>query len=92
MAQIYWEPQWYGDGDRNAVNTVDGAKPYLEVTVFHLPKTKCAAQGKDVFWSEQHGTTDTKASLTNHLRINSPPKNGHLFAYHHSKGHCLLTK
>jgi hypothetical protein len=35
----------------------------LEVTVFHLPKTKCAAQGEDVFWSEQNGTTDPKASL-----------------------------
>ncbi|KIM86983.1 hypothetical protein PILCRDRAFT_47172, partial [Piloderma croceum F 1598] len=64
----------------------------LEVTVFRLPKTKCAAQGEDIFWSEKNGTTDPKASLANHLRINSPPENGHLFAYRHGKGHRSLTK
>ena len=52
----------------------------LEVMVFHLPKTKCATEGEDVFWSHQDGITDLKALLKNHLRINNPPPNGHLFA------------
>ena len=64
----------------------------LEVTVFHLPKTKCATEGEDVFWAEQNGVTDPKALLANHFRVNSPPKNGHLFAYRHGKGHRPLTK
>lgn len=64
----------------------------LEVVVFHLPKTKCASKGEDVFWSEQSGITDPKANLINHLTINSPPKSGHLFAYRHGRGHRPLTK
>jgi hypothetical protein len=64
----------------------------LEVTVFHLPKTKCADEGEDVFWSEQNGITDPKANFHNHIRINSPPRDGHLFAYRHNKGYRPLTK
>ena len=45
-----------------------------------------------MFWSEQDGITDPKASFINHLRVNSPPRNGHLFAYRHGKGHRPLTK
>lgn len=64
----------------------------LEVTVFHLPKTKCATEGEDVFWSHQDGITDPKALLKNHLQINNPPANGHLFAYKHRRGFRPLTK
>jgi hypothetical protein len=64
----------------------------LEVTVFHLPRTKCAEKGEDVFWSQQDGITDPKINFHNHLRINSPPQDGHLFAYRHNKGYRPLTK
>jgi hypothetical protein len=64
----------------------------LEVTVFHLPKTKCASEGEDAFWSRQEGITDPEAMLENHFRINNPPAGGHLFAYKHSKGFRPLTK
>src|SRR5882762_4932818 len=64
----------------------------LEVTVFHLPRTKCAEKGEDVFWSQQDGITDPKINFHNHLRINSPPRDGHLFAYRHNKGYRPLTK
>ena len=64
----------------------------LEVTVFHLPKTKCATEGEDVFWSHQDGITDPKALLENHLQVNNPPANGHLFAYKHHRGFHPLTK
>ena len=64
----------------------------LEVMVFHLPKTKCATEGEDVFWSHQDGITDPKALLKNHLHINNPTPNGQLFAYRHHKGFHPLTK
>ena len=65
----------------------------LEVTVFHLPKTKCESEGEDVFWSQQEGITDPKATLKNHFQINNPPPGGHLFVYKHSKGfHPLIKK
>lgn len=64
----------------------------LEVTVFHLPKTKCSDEGEDVFWSEQRGITDPKANLQNHFRVNNPPRDGPLFTYRHHKGLRPLTK
>jgi hypothetical protein len=64
----------------------------LEVTVFHLPRTKCSTVGEDVFWSRQDGITDPKASLENHLRVNQPRADGPLFAYTHPKGVRPLTK
>ena len=64
----------------------------LEVTVFHLPKTKCSSEGEDVFWLQQNGITDPKATLENHFRINDPPADGPLFAYRHVRGLHPLTK
>ena len=58
----------------------------LEVTIFHLPETKCAPEGEEVFWSHQDGVTDPKAALNNHLMTNNPPANRPLFAYRHAKG------
>ena len=46
----------------------------LEVTVFHLPKTKCATEGEDVFWSRQDGITDPKhCSKTTFASTIHPP-------------------
>ena len=64
----------------------------LEVTVFPIPKTKCALEGEDMFWSHQDGIIDPKAALDNHLRINDPLAEGPLFAYRHSRGLHPLTK
>ena len=64
----------------------------LEVTVFQIPKMKCALEGEDVFWSHQDGITDPKAALDNHLWINNPLAKGPLFAYRHSRGLRPLTK
>ena len=64
----------------------------MEVMVFHLPKTKCAMEEEDVSWSCQDGITDPKALLENHLCINNPPPNGHLFVYRHCKSFRPLTK
>ena len=64
----------------------------LEVTVFHLPKTKCSSEGEDVFWSQQNGITDLKAALENHFQINDPPADGPLFTYRHVRGLHPLTK
>jgi hypothetical protein len=68
----------------------------LKVTVVHLPKTKTAPQGEDVFWAKQHGVTDPNDALENHLLINNPPQECHLFAYLYRRGskveHRALTK
>ena len=48
----------------------------LEVTVFHLPKMKCAPEGEDVFWSHQEGIMNPDALLENHLWVNSKHHNG----------------
>ncbi|KAH7916683.1 hypothetical protein BJ138DRAFT_1175551 [Hygrophoropsis aurantiaca] len=66
----------------------------LETTAFHLPRTKSAGlQGEDVFWARQNGPSDPEAAYLNHLHINAPPADGHLFAYKHNKDvHRPLTK
>lgn len=51
------------------------------VTIFHLPWTKIAPAGEDVFWAEQHGVSDPKAALARHLAANSPPPGHFLFSY-----------
>jgi hypothetical protein len=63
-----------------------------QVTVLHLPRTKSNAQGEDVYWAKQDGETDPVAALDHHRQLNSPPANGHLFAYQHNKGYRPLTK
>jgi hypothetical protein len=66
------------------------------MTVIHLPQTKTSPHGEEVFWARQNGTTDPVAALENHLRVNDPPQECHLFAYLHRRGsrteHCALTK
>ena len=63
---------------------VDRNSDGLEVTVLHIPRTKAAQlEGEDVYWSSHPGPTDPYAALKNHLDINSPPADAHLFAYRH---------
>ena len=74
------------DQDRNGLN----------VTVLHLPQTKTSIDGEDVFWAKQNGVTDPDAALANHLQVNNPPDDHHLFAYRYQRGikmeHRALTK
>lgn len=51
------------------------------VTIFHLPWTKVAGRGEDVFWAEQADETDPKAALAWHIRTNRPAPEEHLFSY-----------
>lgn len=63
-----------------------------KVTAYQLPRTKCSASGEEVSCASQDGPSYPKANLDNHININNPPNNGHLFAYKHGNGHRPLTK
>ncbi|KAJ7502063.1 hypothetical protein B0H11DRAFT_2223961 [Mycena galericulata] len=64
----------------------------LEMTVLGLPVTKSKASGEDIFYGSQNNATDPREAFANHLRVNAPPANFHLFAYAHKSGHRPLTK
>lgn len=56
------------------------------VTKIFLPCTKTSAVGQSVHWAHQENLTDPKAALLNHLAINDPAPDSHLFAWKHPKG------
>lgn len=62
------------------------------VKKFFLPRTKTSQTGEGVFWSRQSGTIDPQEAFNNHLRVNNPPLNAHLFAYKYKRGYRSLTK
>ena len=65
----------------------------LEETVIFLPWTKAAKeQGEKIFWAKQGGVVDPQAALENHLRVNNPPKDGHLFAFKHEQTTRPMTR
>ena len=65
----------------------------LEETVIHIPWTKVAKEkGEKIFWAEQNGIIDPKNALANHLRINNPPAEDHLFAFKHRDGMRPMTR
>lgn len=64
----------------------------LEITNFHLPRTKCAPNGEDVNWAKQVGPSDPQQALSNHFVVNDPTDAVHLFAYKTKKGLCPLTR
>jgi len=70
----------------------DQSREGLRVTVLHIPCTKVAHRGEDVCWAKQDGLIDPDTALANHLKVNNPPDNAHLFAYHHKTTHRPLTK
>lgn len=57
-----------------------------------MPKTKSNNDGEDLYYAEQTDASDPRKAFANHLRVNAPPRNGHLFAYRHGAGHRPLTK
>ncbi|KAJ7753907.1 hypothetical protein DFH07DRAFT_744124 [Mycena maculata] len=64
----------------------------LVMTVLGLPVTKSKQTGEDIFYSAQNDSTDPRRSFANHLRINAPPLDSHLFSYKHKGVHRPLTK
>lgn len=64
----------------------------FRVTVFHLPRTKVAPAGEDVYWATQSGATDPHAAMTNHLDINKPLAGDALFSWRHRAGLRPLTR
>jgi len=64
----------------------------LEVLVLHLPRTKCAPNGEDTQCVLISHLTSPLAWINNHLSINTPGPNDHLFAWNHPKGLQPLTK
>jgi hypothetical protein len=64
----------------------------LRVTVFSLPRTKCAIDGEDVYWASQCGVYDPQAALSNHFAVNSPPRTQALFSWRHPSGIRVLTR
>lgn len=64
----------------------------LEVTTFHIPRTKTSMSGENLSWARQNDATDPEAAFDNHKRVNQPPLNGHLFAYRWKNGYRPLTK
>jgi len=58
----------------------------LPVLKFHLPFTKCEANGEDVQCAPQTGCiTDPEAALANHFHLNPAPPDAHLFAWKHPR-------
>ena len=52
------------------------------MTNMHLPRSKAAQEkGEAIYWAKQEGITDPRTALANHLRLNNPPKDGHLFSF-----------
>jgi hypothetical protein len=64
----------------------------LKVTILHILHTKSLSEGEDVSWAKQNGLTDPNEALQNHLLINAPPDNNHLFTYRWKRGHRPLMK
>ena len=64
----------------------------LEVTVIFIPWTKVTKEkGEDIFWARQNSIVDPESALANHIKINIPPPNAHLFTYRYRKGHQPMT-
>ena len=65
----------------------------LEETVIFIPWTKVAREkGENIFWAKQEGVVDPKNALENHIRVNNPPSEGHLFAFKHKDSMRPMTR
>ena len=62
------------------------------VVAFHLPHTKAAEHGETVSWGHPGGPSDPFDAFLVHLRVNTPPVDGPLFAYREGDSHQALTK
>lgn len=72
-----------GERDRNG----------FEQTSFFLPWTKAAKEkGETIFWAKQEGITDPHAALENHLRVNEPSKDSHVFSFKYKDSTRPMTR
>ncbi|KIK72868.1 hypothetical protein PAXRUDRAFT_21494 [Paxillus rubicundulus Ve08.2h10] len=55
----------------------------LPVTIFHLPSTKCDPSDKDTQCAPLNIPSDPIKALLNHLTVNNPALNDHIFAWRH---------
>ena len=62
------------------------------VHVLHLPITKTAREGEDIYWSAQPDPSDPENAMASHLRLNNPSSSQHLFTWRHPKGPRPLTR
>ena len=65
----------------------------LEETVIFIPWTKVAKEkGEKIFWAKQVGIVDPQSALANHIRINDPPVESHLFAFKYKDSMRPMTR
>jgi len=65
----------------------------LEQTVIFIPWTKAAKEkGEKIFWAKQEGIIDPQAALANHLKVNEPSQDNHLFAFKHKEEMRPMTR
>ncbi|EKM75244.1 hypothetical protein AGABI1DRAFT_46754 [Agaricus bisporus var. burnettii JB137-S8] len=64
----------------------------LKSKVFRIPVTKVAKNGEDIYWSKQNGESDPEAAFRNHIAVNTPPPDAHLFSYQYGRTRRPLTK
>ena len=64
-----------------------------EETIIFVPWTKTAREkGENIFWAKQDGPVDPQHTLQNHLKINSPKENDHLFSFKHANGYRPMMR
>lgn len=66
----------------------------LKVTTIRVPRTKAySTEGESLYWAEQEGDGDPGSALRQHLKVNNPGTNFHLFGYPNKNGKMIpLTK
>ena len=65
----------------------------LEETVIFIPWTKVSRErGEKIFWARQEGAVDPHTALANHLKVNNPTPDEHLFTFKHKEGSRPMTK
>lgn len=63
----------------------------LYVTTFFIPSTKSSTNnGETTQWAEQRGPCDPRAAMLNHLRVNNPSPDDHIFTYTNPKTRKLV--
>jgi hypothetical protein len=83
------------DITRSGMSYKPGKEGQAGITTIRVPSTKAKpVDGEDIYWSAERGLSDPEAAMENHLRVNNPPLEGHLFAYKSAgeSGHRPLTK
>ncbi|KAI0072239.1 hypothetical protein K474DRAFT_1605519, partial [Panus rudis PR-1116 ss-1] len=66
---------------------------FSSVTSIFIPFTKVDKhKGETVMWARQEGVSDPEAAYRNHIRINAPAENDHLFSYLIDGTHVPLSQ